>query len=336
MTNTPPSLPSRPEGEASGVEAFNPLSIFAEGGIEDSVLDLPGVREALRETLIKGNGIESDFITAEGTIDLAAWRQTTVWQDRMGIYFKAMVGETIFGALSDSDLAVTDKQVEVLAPDFDDFIERNKALITTTENKNVIMRGDVALQKMLGKGQSIMEFINGMDDSTEVNTEIVQDMIKMQWPKGTTVVIPERKMDGEDRSITLMRQVIELSGLDVNVMSPGETGIAAAMGSNEIRLVLAPSGVPMKGAEIDLVSLDNLGNLYNRGQAVWYDPKLVAATLVRQGVPVADAIASLGLTPGMDPAEAAAYENYMKQLESIPVKGADIATTTTTATPTNE
>jgi hypothetical protein len=314
------NLPTAPEGSQAGFSGFDP-NAFA-GNLEASIFKVPGVEEAVRESLIQGHGIETDYITTDASIDMTAWRQHTKFNDRFKVYLRAIVGGPIFEALLGDNAELSKERIEFLAPDFKDFVSMNRDLITTTENENVIMKGDVALQRNLGKGLALFDFIQNLGGKKDKKSKkIVQRMMNMQWPKGTTVVIPEKRASGKDHHVTAMRQILKLAGIDVNAMSPNQSGLSGPMLPGEIRVVLAPVGIPMTGGQVNTNVLDNFGKLYERGKAVWYDPKLVAATLVRMGVSVTSAIASVGLTPGFDPEKAAEYEAFVAQLGTIPVKG---------------
>lgn len=322
-----PQMPETPEGSLGTLPQ---MDIFS--GMEESMLQVDGVREAVREAIIQQHGIDADHVKDGTMINLEAWKEHASWKERAEVYIQAVVGETIFKLFSEG-LDLDDKtkeKGEMMVPEFEDFIriQSEQGTISLTTNRNVMMRGDRGLQKTIARGSSLFELMEGFQSNgSEVDKEFVQQMLHMQWPKGSTVVIPEKKSSGEDRSITFMRQVIELTGVDMNVMSPSEKSIASAMGANEVRLVLVPNdSLPRKNGEIDLDSLDNLVDLYARGDAVWYAPEMAAAALVRMGTPVEEAIQATGFTPGLDPTEAERYSFILDQLNTIPAQGAPSST----------
>ena len=123
MNNNLPQLPGAADGTtAPSVNPTELMDLF--GGLEQTMVDNLAP-EAVREALLAGYGIDADHATSGTSIDLNAWRQRTNWQDRMKVYAKAIISETVFDYFIEDNVELKEEELEFMAPDLDDFLETN-------------------------------------------------------------------------------------------------------------------------------------------------------------------------------------------------------------------
>lgn len=321
-----PSSPELPERGASAGPApldFQALLNTSMNSIDDAILKIPGMEESVREVLIARDGTERDHVQGGTSIDRDALREEMSLQDRIKLYCTAFVeglfSKKVVEAIGDTLDPKNKESLRAMLTSMETFAaaQRESGLALVTASDNVILPKSGKLVSTLSNLASLLP-LNGKPVTKEGQKEGLKKFLAT-CPLGGTVVTAEKEMKfGPVRYESLLQEI----GVNLEVMSPTESAIAGPVDENAVRFVMVQeNALPKQGEGWNLNVVDNLAALYERGATLWREPQLVASVLVRQGVPVEQALAASGLGPSADPEVQANYDALLTELKTLPVKG---------------
>ncbi len=309
------------------IDVENPLINPADylfdiaSSFDKAVLEMPEMRESVKKLLLVKKNIEADFIKMDGSIDLDALREHFDLKERIKLYLKAFVSDTLSYKIVDivnernpsigSSLLKSTPNIESYAQD-----ELQRGIAKVYPHNNIVV------PESMYRINQIARFFEFLSDSFEKESEVAVPEIKL-WPfvRGATFVVSEKEMKSlmQYTGGLTAKKFIESAGLSVSFYSPNERAVLESVGEDEISFVYLPSSLPKINGKVDLSFIDNFLTLYERGNTVWHRHDILAAVFVRKGFSVEKAISLAGLVPsGIDPEQQESFKALIADLKTIP------------------
>ena len=164
----------------------------------------------------------------------------------------------------------------------------------------------------------------------EASKDMLQALFSMYPAGGTVIEAPKAGVStliGQSDQLKF-KLFLASQGLRIEKTTPRDAAFMEAVPPDVIRIVQVPDDkLPKLESGWNLSIVDRFVALHDRGKTVWQEGQLRAMVLVRQGMPVEQALSTSGIVPD----EQQTYSQLRDDLQTLPVKGADEPVVETTS-----
>lgn len=293
MSNTPSQNPEIGWGEQLGRDAVDQM--YFQDWLEDLAVDDP---EALAAIIRSKTKNAADYYRENGQVDFEKLRKDLTLNDRVSLLVNHWFGD-FASDLIDEHMPDLSSSIEV--KNFEDAVaslDFDEGPVYMPDDNNLLVSSGSPLDQIGALWQMVKD---SSFDIVEHKAEL-----SLLIKNSRAIVGAADILGGGGTSpakVKMLGKVCEKLGLKLNRVNPNSA--LAKPEENEIQLVMAPVGLPLKtgsGSEVDMDVMEWYKEMYeDDAGCVWYSTSpILAGVLMMQGVSLDDAISEMDLSPNRD------------------------------------